>query len=153
MTNEEKQYISGLFKSENYKELYKTHSSVINQMLMIDNEDDFEFFIEEEGSLDEEVFRLHYSALHGDSLLIGGYEGDVTEKVSEFLKQRLPESLFKNIKEDIKEINADIDDNDNLEERIGTLNERLESQKYSIQIYFDDLYCAGEFFLTIDEEQ
>ena len=58
--------------------------------------------------------------------------------------------MFDIIKEDIREICVDIDDNDNLEECIQILNERLEKHGYSIQIYFDDLYCAGEYFLTVD---
>lgn len=57
-----------------------TQAPVINQMLMIDNENGFEAFLEE-GSLDEEVFLLHYSAVRGESLLIGGCAGDVTEAV------------------------------------------------------------------------
>lgn len=149
MTNEEKQHIDKLLESKNYKELYKTQSGVIHQMLMIDNEDDFDAFLEED-SLDDDVFWLHHSALHGASLLIGGYEGYVDEKVSNFLKQRLPENLFDIIKEDIREIYVDIDDTDNLEERIGKLNELLEDQNYYIRIYFDDLYCAGEYFLKVD---
>ena len=149
MTNEEKQYINELLKAENYKELYKTLAPVIDQMLMIKNEDEFDAFLAED-SLEDDVFWLHHSALHGESLLIGGYEGDVSEKVSNFLKRQLPENLFDIIKEDIKEIYVDIDDKDNLEESIGTLNERFEEHGYSVQIYFDDLYCAGEYFLKVD---
>ena len=151
MINEEKQYIDKfdeLLKTKNYQELYKKQAPVIDQMLMIENEDEFDAFLAED-SLEDDVFWLHHSALHGESLLIGCYEGDVTEKVSDFLKRRLPENLFDIIKEDIREIYVDIDDTDNLEECIGTLNERLEEHNCSIQIYFDDLYCAGEYFLTV----
>ena len=63
-------------------------------MLMIENLADFEDFMEAEGDLDESIFGLYFSAGKGESLLIGGYEKDVTESVSLFLKEKLPETAF-----------------------------------------------------------
>ena len=63
-------------------------------MLMIENLADFEDFMEAEGDLDESIFGLYFSVGKGESLLIGGYEKDVTESVSLFLKEKLPETAF-----------------------------------------------------------
>ena len=57
-------------------------------------EADFEDFMEAEGDLDESIFGLYFSVGKGESLLIGGYEKDVTESVSLFLKEKLPETAF-----------------------------------------------------------
>ena len=48
MTNDEKQYIGELLEAEDYKELYRTQAPVINQMLMINDESDFEAFLKDD---------------------------------------------------------------------------------------------------------
>ena len=78
----EKKSIHALFENKRYMEIYKTYPQVVNEMLMIENLADFEDFMEAEGDLDESIFGLYFSAGKGESLLIGGYEKDVTESVS-----------------------------------------------------------------------
>lgn len=63
-------------------------------MLSIDNQQDFEDFLENENFIEEDVFWLHYAVVYGESLLIGGYEEDVTKKIIDFLKQRVPKDIF-----------------------------------------------------------
>ena len=70
----QKHYIHTLFETENFSELYQIQTEVINEMLSLDNQEEFEEFLESGNSINEEIFWLHYAAVHGESLLIGGYE-------------------------------------------------------------------------------
>ncbi len=74
MKSNERQYIHTLFETKNFLELYQVQSEVMNEMLSLDNQEDFEDFLESEHFIEEDVFWLHYAAVHGESLLIGGYE-------------------------------------------------------------------------------
>lgn len=149
MNNSEKQPIHTLFEKELFLELYQVQADVINQMLSLETLQDFEDFLADVGGIDEDVFWLHYGAVHGESLLIGGYEEDVTQKVSGFLKQKLPESLFSAIQEHLENIYVDIDDEDNLKEKVGLCNRCLENTDYSLRLDFDDTYYVGIYFLSI----
>ena len=53
MGNNKKQEIVELFKSQNYKQLYQTQSQVINEMLLIYSQEEFEDFLNENNSLDD----------------------------------------------------------------------------------------------------
>lgn len=149
MNNSERQYIQTLFETGNYIELYQVQAETINEMLLIDNLQDFEDFLESEDFIEEDVFWLHYAAVHGESLLIGGYEEDVTEKITDFLKKQLPDDIFLAIQEFLQELYVDIDGEDNLEEKIGLCNQRLTDTDYSLRLDFDDTYYAGAYFLSV----
>ncbi|MDE6566713.1 MAG: hypothetical protein K2K70_03140 [Lachnospiraceae bacterium] len=152
MDSDEKQYIHTLFETENFSELYQVQTEVINEMLSIDNQQDFEDFLANEDCMDEDVFWLHYAAVHGESLLIGGYEEDVTQKITDFLIHRIPENIFITIQEFLQKLYVDIDAEDNLEEAIGFCNQRLADTDYSLQLQFDDTYYAGAYFLSVYQE-
>ena len=147
--NNEKQYVHTLFETKNFSELYKTQSEVINAMLSIENQEEFEDFLEQDDSVEEAVFWLHYAAARGESLPIGGYEEDVTQKVADFLGQRLPEDIFAVVQEHLQNIYVDIDAEDNLKEKIDLCNQCLADTKYSLQLDFDDTYYAGVYFLSV----
>ena len=146
---DEKQYIHALFETKNFSELYQAQSKVINEMLLIDNQEDFEDFLEHEDSIEEAVFWLHYAAVCGESLPIGGYEEDVTQKVADFLEQRLPEDIFAAVQEHLQNIYVDIDAEDNLKEKIDLCNQCLADTKYLLQLDFDDTYYTGMYFLSV----
>ena len=147
--NGEKQYIYTLFETKNFPELYQAQSEVINGMLSIENQEEFEEFLEHEDSVEEAVFWLHYAAAHGESLAIGGYEEDVTQKVVDFLGERLPEDIFAAVREHLQNIYVDIDAEDNLKEKVDLYNQYLADTKYSLQLDFDDTYYAGVYFLSV----
>ena len=147
--SEEKQYIHTLFETKNFSELYQAQSEVINGMLSIENLEEFEDFLEHEDSVEEAVFWLHYAAVRGESLLIGGYEEDVTQKVAGFLEQRLPEDIFAALREHLQNIYVDIDEEDNLKDKIDLCSQCLADTKYSLQLDFDDTYYAGVYFLSV----
>ena len=149
MESNEKQYIYELLKTKNYKQLYQTQAQVINEMLLIDSQEDFEDFLQE-NDLDENVFWLYYSAIHGESLMIGGYDEDVTAAVEDFLQEKLADNVFDAIKNDIQQIYVDLGTRGNLEERIEVLNRQLEKNGYSIRLDYDETYCAGVYFLSVD---
>ena len=147
--NNEKQYVHTLFETKNFSELYQAQSEVINEMLSIENQEECEDFLEHEDSVEEAVFWLHYAAVRGESLLIGGYEEDVTPKVVDFLGQRLPEDIFAAVQEHLQNIYVDIDAEDNLKEKIDLCNQHLSDTNYLLQLDFDDTYYAGVYFLSV----
>lgn len=153
MDNNEKQAIHKLFELEQFSELYQTQADVINEMLAIESQQEFEDFLAEAGGLDEDVFWLHYGAVHSESLSIGGYEEDVSQKVSDFLKLRLPENLFSAVLEHLQDVYVDLDDEDNLKEKVDLCNQCLEGTDYSLRLDFDDTYYAGIYFLSVSSPQ
>ena len=78
-----------------------------------------------------------------------GYEEDVTQKVCDFIKQKLPENLFSTVQECLQNIYADIDDEDNLKEKVGLCNQCLENTDYLLRLDFDDTYYVGVYFLSV----
>lgn len=65
MNSSEKQYIHTLFETGNFLELYQVQAETINEMLSIDNRQEFEDFLESEDFIEEDVFWLHYAAVQG----------------------------------------------------------------------------------------
>lgn len=147
--------IHRLFQEKQYIQLYKEYTAVINQMLLIETAADFDDFLREGFTLDENVFWLYYSAIHGQSLLIGGYEGDVSIKVTAFLKQHLPEELFHIIQDNIQQLSVNIDNDleheNHFKKQLNICNQYLAGTDYSLQLHFDDTYCAGVYFLSVNQ--
>ena len=94
MSVSERENIHTLFLGKNYLELYKTQSKVLQAMLFVETQKEFEDFLKNEERLEEDIFWLYYETVQGESLLIGGYEEDVTSKVTTFMKKKLPETAF-----------------------------------------------------------
>lgn len=151
MNNSEKQSIHSLFETGNFRELYQTQADMINEMLFIENWQDFEDFLDGGDLIEEDVFWMYYAAVHGESLLIGGYDGDVTEKVTDFLRNKLPGGFFLMIREQLQNLYVDMDGEDNLEEKIGCCNQCLAGTEHVLQLDFDDTYCAGVWFLSMKD--
>lgn len=149
MNSSEKQYIQTLFEKGDFLELYQVQKEVIDEMLSIDHQEDFENFLASEDCIDEDLFWLYYAVVYGESLLIGGYEGNITQKVVSFLKLKLPEDIFFIIQEHIQNLYVDIDAKDNLKEKIGFCNQCLADLNYFLQLDFDDTYNAGTYFLSV----
>jgi len=149
MNTSERQAIHGLFEAEQFSALYQTQADVIYEMLSIETQQEFEEFLASEGGIAEDVFWLHYGAVHGESLSIGGYEEDVTQKVSDFLKQKLPDELFSALQEHLQHVYVDIDDEDNLAEKVELCSRCLEHTPYTLRLDFDDTYYAGVYFLSV----
>ena len=145
----EKQCIQALFTAKDYMELYRTQKPTVDLMLGIKEQWEFEDFLEEEDSLEEAPFWLYYSVIQGDFLEIGGYEEDATEKVTAFLQKKLPKAEFQSIAAYLQDLYVDIDERDNLEEKIELCNQCLAGAGYSIQVEHDDTYCTWDYFLSV----
>ena len=145
----EKQYIHTLFVDKNYLELYQIQSKTLHEMLFVNTQQEFEDFLKSEDSLEEDIFWLYYAVVQAESLLIGAYEEDVTSKVSMFLKEKLPTAVFTGIQIYLQDIYVDIDDRDNLQEKMDTCNQYLSDKNYFIQVEYEDTYCALAYFLTV----
>lgn len=142
-------YIHTLFQEKQYIQLYKEYTAVLNDMLLLETFSDFEDFLSQSNILDEDIFWLYYTVHQGGSLLIEGYEEDVTETIKAFLKQKLPESIFLLICDDLKNIYLDLGTKDTLIENINICNNHLNMTKYFIQVEYDETYSAGVYFLSV----
>lgn len=144
----DKQYVHELFETKNYTELYLTHTATVKDMLRIENQQELEEYLEDKNDLEEEPFWLYHSAMYGESLLIAGYDEDVTEEVTSFLKQRLPETIFSKIQDDLFDVFVDLGTHDTIHDRINTCNLHLVNTAFSLQLLYDETYCAGVYFLS-----
>ena len=149
MNTSEKQYIHTLFADKSYLELYQIQTKTIHTMLFVNTQQEFEDFLKSEAYLEEDIFWLYYAVVQAESLLIGAYEEDVTSKVSTLLKERLPMAVFNNIQTYLQDIYVDIDDRDNLREKIDICNQYLSDKNYFIHVDCEDTYCALAYFLTV----
>lgn len=152
--DEQREYMQELLLDRQYLQLYQEVPFLFQDMLGIESQADFEDFLEEsEYEIDEGVFWLFYAAFYGNSLLIGGYEGDVTEKAGAYLQQRLPAGLLEGIMKKLAGVVVDLDGEDDLEKRIDSCNKLLVESGYKLQLKFDDTYCAGVYFLSVSPPQ
>lgn len=149
----ERQQVHKFLKTQNYTALYQISGEVINDMLMISSREEFEDFLDCNDTLEEDIFWLHYAAAHGESLLIGGYDEDVTETVTFFLRQKLPENVFDNVVSDLYDLYVCLGTRDTLEEKIRFCNQALSSSEYTLRLDYDETYCAGVYFLTVRSKQ
>lgn len=142
--------IHALFEAGNYRELYQTQKTVLHEMLLIQTPEEFADFLQQEGSIDETIFFLYYAAAHGERLLIGGYEGNISKKVVAFLQAKLPEAVFNGIQEDLSRLSVDIDGKNNLREILDDCNRQMAQSGYALALEQEDTYCAGAYFLFVD---
>ena len=66
-----------------------------------------------------------------------------------FLKEKLPTAIFTGIQIYLQDIYVDIDDRDNLQEKMDICNQYLLDKNYFIQVEYEDTYCALAYFLTV----
>ncbi len=136
-----------LFRQGAYHEIYERYLPLLQHMLYIETEEEWNNFAAQAGVLEERPVALHLSALAGDCLCLGGYEGDVSEKVRAFLSSKLPQRLM------LPDLPVVLD----LDEIGGMLEPQLEPYQpileplcFRLRVEFDDTYCAGEYFLFME---
>lgn len=118
-------------------------------MLRVENKQEFDEFLEDEYDIEEAPFWMYYAYVHGENLLIGGYDEDVTKEVSTFLKQQLPASIYELIDQDIYDVHVDLGMRETIEDRITVCNQHLAHTKYTIQLSYEETYCAGVYFVSV----
>ena len=145
-----KEELKTLLQNREYRKLYQAQPAILNEMLLLTSQADFEDYLSDnDDPLDEDVFWQFYATLNGDGLVIGAYEGDTTEKLNSYLQLHLPNELYTAIQHHIQTIFVDMDEDDALETQIASCNTTLAHTGYQIHLQFDDTYCTGVYFLSI----
>jgi len=146
---EDVEKIQALLAQKDYRAVYDQYAPVLQDMLFVQSMEEWLDFIRQEGRLEEEILGLYVSARQGECLLLGCYEGEVTEKVLGYLKDRIPAELWEKLGA-LAPIIIDIDErNGTLEKQIVPYQEVLESAGFTAHIDFEDVYCAGAYFLSV----
>lgn len=147
--NEDVKNIQELLSKENYQAVYDQYAAVLQDMLFIQSAEEWMDFIRQEGTLEEEPLRLYLSARQGTCLLLGCYEGEATQKVLDWLKGRIPEELLEKLS-GLPPIVIDVDElGGTLEKQLAPYQDVLTQAGFSFHIDFEDIYCAGAYFLSI----
>lgn len=145
-----KKEIEILLQNRDYLKLYQTQPAILNELLLLTSQADFEdFFSDNDEPLGEDVFWQFYAAINGDGLIIDAYEGDATEKLNSYLQLHLPNELYTTIQHHIQMIFVDMGEDDSLETQIASCNATLAHTGYQILLQFDDTYYTGVYFLSI----
>ncbi len=145
---EDVEKIQTLLAQKDYQSVYDQYAPVLRDMLFVQSMEEWLDFIRQEGGLEEEPLGLYVSAWRGECLLLGCYEGEATEKVLGYLKDKLPAELWEKLGA-LAPIIIDTDElNGTMEKQIAPYQEVLESAGFSVQIDFEDIYCAGAYFLS-----
>lgn len=131
-----------LLEQGEFTEAYRRYAPVWEDMLCIREEVEWLDFLEREGpELEERPLCLHLAAWADCCLEVGGYEGDVTEKLLSFLRRDLPEKVLD--KRMPSPVNVDIDElNGELEPQLKSWREQLEPWGCKLKVFFDDTNCA-----------
>ena len=147
--NEDVKNIQELLSKEQYQAVYDQYAPVLQDMLFIQSAEEWLDFIRQESTLEEEPLRLYLMAWRGERLLLGCYEGEATQKVLDYLKGRIPNELLEKLSS-LAPIVIDMDELDGtLEKQIAPYQEILMQAGFSFHIDFEDVYCAGAYFLSV----
>ncbi len=136
-----------------FHEVYKLAGPALEDMLCIQGEDEWMDFVTQQGpELEERPLCLHLAAWSDCCLEIGCFEGDVTDKLMNFLRQDLPEKVFDSLER--FPVRVDIDElNGALEPQIKPYQEQLKPWGCKLKVFFDDTYCAGVYFVFLEAPQ
>jgi len=144
--------IQELLSKKEYQAVYGQYAPMLQDMLFVQTSEEWLDFIQQEGALEEKPLRLYLSAWRGLCLLLGCYEGETTQKVLDYLKSRIPEALLESLA-GLAPIVIDIDElGGTLEKQLAPYQEILTRAGYAFHIDFEDIYCAGAYFLSIDTQ-
>lgn len=132
-------------------DVYRLFGPALEDMLGIQGESEWLDFIGQEGAeLEERPLCLHLAAWQHCCLELGGYEGDVTERLMEFLRKELPKEKFCQITP--TPVVLDLDEpSGELEPQLKPYQEQLEAMECRFQVFFDDTYCAGVYFVFLEQ--
>ena len=141
--------IQKLLSKKEYQAVYDQYASVLQDMLFVQRSEEWLEFIQQEGTLEEKPLRLYLSAWRGMCLLLGCYEGEATQKVLGWLKGRIPGELLEKLSS-LAPIVVDMDElGGTLEKQVAPYQDVLIQAGVSFHIDFEDIYCAGAYFLSV----
>lgn len=125
--------ILNIFAKQDFDTLYDEYADVIAQLLFLQDKEEFEDFISEEGEVAFEPFLFAYAACRKVCLSIGMYE----ENVAELLR-------------DFTEVGSDVElgnDVEELVENITHINEFLSNTGRKYIVFLDETYCEGCYYV------
>lgn len=141
-----------LMAEKAYGEVYRRYSVVLEDLLFVTSEAEWLDFLEHNEELEERPLRLHLAAQAGICLEVGGYEGDVTDKLLNLLREDLPEKLFDRL--NCPPVNVDIDElKGELEPQLKPYQDQLNPHGCHLKVFFDNTYCAGVYFIFLQTPQ
>jgi hypothetical protein len=147
--DEDTKRIQELLSKGEYQAIFDQYAPVLQDMLFVQSLEEWLDFIRQEGALEEEPLKLYLSAWRGECLLLGCYEGEATQKVLDYLKGRIPDELLERLN-GLAPVVIDIDElNGTLEKQIAPYREILDPIGWILHIGFEDVYCAGAYFLSV----
>ena len=146
---EDRKNIQALFSQGEYQAVYHQYAAVLQEMLFVQSIEEWLDYVDQGGQLEEGPLELYLSAWRGLCLLLGCYEGEATRKVLDWLKDRIPEELLEKLS-GLAPIVIDIDElGGTLEKQIAPYQDVLTQAGFSVHIDFEDIYCAGAYFLSV----
>lgn len=147
--NKDVKAIQELLSKKEYQAVYGQYAPMLQDMLFVQSFEEWQDFIQQEGGLEAEPLELYLSAWRGERLLLGCYEGDVTQKVLDYLRGQVPEALLEALS-GLPPIVLDIDELDGaLEKQLAPYQEAAAPFGAVFQTDFEDIYCAGAYFLSV----
>ena len=131
-------------------DVYRLFGPALEDMLGIQGVAEWLDFIGQEGAeLAERPLCLYLAAWQHRCLKLDGYEGDVTERLMAFFQKWLPEALAEKIER--TPVILDLDEPaGELELLLEPYRKQLEPAGYRLQVFFDDTYCAGVYFVFLE---
>ncbi len=137
-----------MLEAKNFSGFYETNSSIIYNILFIENVDEFLDF-SAESSLNTECFCAAFLCAKGYGIQVGGYEDDLTLALTTFFKAKGLD--YPSILEIInsEKIYTDCSDYDNFKKSLAAINQVLGSDKMQIIVFEDFVYCDCEYTLLI----
>lgn len=145
--------IQALWKEKEYQALYAQYAPVFGEMLFVQSLEEWLDFIQQGGTLEEEPLKLYLSAWRGECLLLGGYEGEATEKVLGYLQKKVPAELLERF-HTLPPVIIDIDERDGtLEKQLAPYQKEAGAAGFTFHVALEDIYCAGAYFLSVEKNQ
>lgn len=142
--------IQQLLTKKEYQAVYDQYAPVLENMISVQSPEEWLDFIQQEGALEEEPLGLYLSAWRGECLLLGCYQGDATQAVLDGLRGKIPRELLEKLNS-LPPIVIDIDELDGtLEKQLAPYQEALGPAGVTLHIEFEDIYCAGAYFLSVE---
>ena len=125
--------IQQLFEVQDFDTLYEEYADVISELLFLEDKEEFEDFIAEEGLLEMESFLFAYAGCRKVCLSVGMYEANVAGLLQNYTK----------IVSDV-ELSDDVEE---LTENIKKLNAAIYTTGKKYIVFFDDTYCEGCYYV------
>ena len=146
---EDIQVIQTLLAQGAYQAVYDRYAAVWKEMLFVETRKEWMDFLRWGCGLEEEPLSLYLSAWRGECLMLGGFQGDVTEEILRYLEPKLPLEVWGKLK-DLGPVVVDMEEPDGrLEAQLASYEEVLKGEHFALRVDFEDIYCAGAYFLSI----